>query len=148
MLARDLVEDHPSVDIGSDALEAARLLGEYHLPGLVVTADGGRPVAVLPASQVVRFVIPDYVRDDPPLARVLNEKTADRIATELAGRTVADMLADRPTGLPVLHASDTLLELAALMARLRSPLVAIVEDSRLLGVVTAARLLALALRPT
>jgi CBS domain-containing protein len=147
MLARDLVEDHPAVDLRTDALEAARLLRDHHLPGLVVTVDGGRPVAMLPASQVVRFVVPDYVQDDPPLARVLNEKAADRIASELAGRTVADMLADRPAELPVLHASDTLLEVAALMARLRCPLVAVVEDSRLLGVVTAARLLAVTLRP-
>ncbi|HZC27486.1 MAG TPA: CBS domain-containing protein [Actinopolymorphaceae bacterium] len=148
MLARDLVEEYPSVSVDSDALEAAQLLGRHRLPGLVVTTADGHPTAVLPASQVVRFVVPRYIQDDPSLARVLDEKAADRIVSQLRPLTVADMLPDRPAELPVLHADDTVLELAALMARLRCPLVAIVDDDQLLGVVTASRLLTLALHAT
>jgi CBS domain-containing protein len=145
MLARDLVEEYPAVTTDTDALEAAQLLGRHRLPGLVVTRTDGRPIAVLPASQVVRFVVPKYIQDDPSLARVLDEKAADSIVNQLSRFTVGDMLPERLPEFPRLHGDDTVLELAALMARLRSPLVAIVDDHHLLGVVTASRLLSLAL---
>jgi CBS domain-containing protein len=145
MLARDLVEEYPAVTTDTDALEAAQLLGRHRLPGLVVTRTDGRPIAVLPASQVVRFVVPKYVQDDPSLARVLDEKAADSIVNQLSRLTVGDMLPERLPEFPHLHGDDTVLELAALMARLRCPLVAIVDDHHLLGVVTASRLLSLAL---
>jgi CBS domain-containing protein len=146
MLARDLVEDYPAVAVDTNALEAARLLGQHRLPGLVVTRADGTPIAVLPASQVVRFVVPTYIQDDPSLARVIDERAADHIVSQLSPLTVGDMLPKRhPAELPVLHGDDTVLELAAVMARLRTPLVAIVDDDHLLGVVTASRLLSLAL---
>ena len=40
---------------------------------------------------------------------------------------------------------DTIIEVAAIMARLRSPLVAVMREKQLLGVITASRLLQLAL---
>ncbi|HSN11337.1 MAG TPA: CBS domain-containing protein [Propionibacteriaceae bacterium] len=43
----------------------------------------------------------------------------------------------------MVQADDTLVEMAAIMARLRSPLCAVVDDGNVLGVVTAARLLEL-----
>lgn len=148
MLARDLVEEFPTVSVDTDALEAVKLLGRNRLVGLLVTTPDGMPKAVLPGSQVLRFVIPNYVQDDPSLARVLSEKAADRLVTELSGRTVGDMLPEKHTELPVLKGEDTTLEIAALMARLRCPLVAIVEEGRMLGVVTVSRLLEAALRDT
>lgn len=142
MLARELAEDYPLVDVDTDAFDAARVLAFNNLPGLVVTDSEGSPYAVLPASQVVRFVVPEYVREDPSLARVIEEQAADRIARSLAGRRVRDLLPTRPHELPVVKADDTVLELAALMAKARSPLVAVVEQGRIIGVVTAVRLLA------
>ena len=40
---------------------------------------------------------------------------------------------------------DTVIEVAAIMARLRSPLVAVLKDKRLIGAVSASRLLQFAL---
>ena len=68
MHAEDIAEDFPVVSIDSGALDAARLLAEHRLPGIVVTDSAGKPYAVLPASQVVRFIVPRYVQDDPSLA--------------------------------------------------------------------------------
>ena len=62
------------VSVDSGALDAARLLAEHRLPGIVVTDSSGIPYAVLPASQVVRFIVPRYVQDDPALAGVLNDR--------------------------------------------------------------------------
>jgi CBS domain-containing protein len=100
---------------------------------------------VLPASQVVRFLVPSYVQDDPSLARVIDESLADRIADKLTGLTVRRLLPDEPREIPVVNHDDTMLEIAAIMARLRSPLVVVVRDRRVLGAITASRLLELAI---
>jgi CBS domain-containing protein len=141
--ASDLVEEYPLVGIDSDALEAARILAVRRLPGLVVTEASGAPYAILPASQVVKFVVPRYIQDDPSLAGVIDEPAADRIAAQLTGKTVRDLLPEHPAELPTVHADDTMLELAAIMARMRSPLVAVLDDGKIVGVVTASRLLSI-----
>ncbi len=141
-----MAEDYPVVSKDSPAIEAARLIAEHRLPGLVVTDSSGTPCTVLPSSQVVRFLVPGYVLDDPSLARVLDESMADRTAEELEGKTVGDLVPEKAAELAVLKADDTIVEVATLMARLRSPLAAVMDDGRLVGVVTASRLLELALR--
>jgi CBS domain-containing protein len=146
MRAADLAEDFPVVSVDSDALDAARLLAEHGLPGIVVTDNSGKPFAVLPASQVVRFIVPKYVQDDPSLAGVLNESMADRAADKLGGKRVRDVLPEHLTNVPWAHADDTIIEVAAVMARLRSPLLAVVKDGKLFGVITASHLLAAALK--
>ena len=146
MRAEEIAEGFPVVSIDSDALDAAGLLAEHRLPGIVVTDPSGRPYAVLPASQVVRFIVPKYVQDDPSLAGVLDESVADRAAERLGGKTVRDVLPEHLLNVPAADAADTIIEVAAIMARLRSPLIAVLKDGKLHGVITASRLLAAALR--
>ncbi|MGH3506635.1 MAG: CBS domain-containing protein [Nocardioidaceae bacterium] len=122
------------------------MLAQNRLPGLIVTGEKGTPYTVLPASQVVRFLVPRYVQDDPSLARVIDEPFADKVADKLAGVTVRKLLPDRPAELPVLNGDDTVLEVAAMMARLRSPLVVVVDGDEILGAITASRLLELAIQ--
>jgi CBS domain-containing protein len=145
MHAEDIAEDFPVVSIDSGALDAARLLAEHRLPGIVVTDSAGRPYAVLPASQVVRFIVPRYVLDDPSLAGVLNDSAAERAAQKLGGKTVRDVLPEHLIDVPTANADDTIIEVAALMVRLRSPLVAVLKNGKLHGVITASRLLSAAL---
>ncbi|HEX7397351.1 MAG TPA: CBS domain-containing protein, partial [Propionibacteriaceae bacterium] len=102
-----------------------------------------RPKAVLPASQVVKFMVPGYVQSDPALARVMGEVSADKLAERLRRATVADLLPNPPMELAVVKADDTLMEAAAIMARLRSPLCAVIEGTRIIGVLTASHLLEL-----
>jgi CBS domain-containing protein len=146
MRAEEIAEDFPVVSIDSGALDAARLLAEHRLPGIVVTNQSGKPYAVLPASQVVRFILPRYVQDDPSLAGVLNESMADRAAEKLGNKKVRDVLPEHLVEIPAADADDTIIEVATLMARLRSPLIAVVKEGTLLGVITASRLLAAALK--
>ena len=146
MHAEEIAEDFPVVTIDSSALDAARMLAEHRLPGIVVTDATGKPYAVLPASQVVRFIVPQYVQDDPALAGVLNELMADRAADKLGSKTVRDVLPEHLLDVPAAHADDTIIEVAALMARLRSPLIAVMKDGKFHGVITASRLLAAALK--
>jgi CBS domain-containing protein len=141
MLVGEIAEPYPVVGVDTSALVAAQLLAKDRLPGLVVVEADGSPKAVLPASQVVRFMVPEYVQNDPSLARVIGERAADRIADRLRQATVGELLPERPLELPVLRTDDTVLELAAVMARLRSPLCAVVEGKKIIGVVTASHLL-------
>ena len=55
-------------------LDAARLMAEQHLPGIVVCEPDGRPTRILPGPEVLRFVIPRYVQDDAALARVIGDQ--------------------------------------------------------------------------
>ena len=145
MHAENMAEEYPVLTMESDAVEAARLLAEHRLPGLVVT-DKGRPRSILPASQVVRFLVPGYVQDDPSLARVLDESMADQVANTLGGKSVGDLITDEAPELAVVNADDTIIEVAAIMARLRCPLAAVMRDEdHLIGVITASRLLQAAL---
>ncbi|MET8468846.1 CBS domain-containing protein [Streptomyces sp. NPDC006422] len=145
MRAKDLAVEYETVGVDSAATDAARLMADHKLPGLLVLGSGGEPRAVLPASQMVKVLVPSYVVEDPTLAAVIDERSADRICRALSGRTVGDCLPKEPVAPPVAAPDDTALEVAALMAGVRSPLVAVVEEGgdgpRLLGVITASHLL-------
>ncbi len=146
MQAGEIDEEFPVVDIDSPAREAARMLAENSLPGIVVLTAGGQLCAVLPASQVVRFIVPIYVQDDPVLAGVLAESMADRAAEKLGGKTVRELLPQHQLTLPAVNADDTIIEVAAMMGTLRCPLIAVMKHGKLHGVITASRLLAMALK--
>lgn len=146
MRAAEIAEDFPVLTTDSDALEAVRMLAQRQLPGILVVDASGSPYAVLPASQVVRFIVPRYVQDDPLLSSVLEESMADRVADRLEGKTVGDMLPEHLADVPPANFDDTIIEVAAVMARLRSPLIPVTKDGRLQGVITASRLLAAVLR--
>jgi CBS domain-containing protein len=144
--AEEIDEEFPVVDVDSPAVEAARMLAEHSLPGIVVLTADGQVYAVLPASQVVRFIVPTYVQDDPLLARVLAESVADRAVEMLKGKTIRELLPQHQLTLPIANADDTIIEVATIMGRMRSPLIAVVKQGKLHGVITAPRLLAMALK--
>jgi CBS domain-containing protein len=142
MRARDLAAPFPTVGLDTPAIEAARLLAGQDLPGLIVVDARGRPLTVLPGTQVLRMAVPRYCLDDPALARVVDEAAADVFLRELGDQTVAQCLPKERRELPVVDPDATVLEIAALMARARSPLVAVVDrDAGLLGAVTLDALL-------
>jgi CBS domain-containing protein len=132
----------PTVQLDTPARQAARLLADQDLPGLVVVDGAGMPKTVLPGTQVLRLGVPGYIQDDPALARVVDEAHADVFLQELGDRTVAQCLPEYPRELPVVAPDATVLEIAALMARTRSPLVVVVDRSEgMLGAVTLAVLM-------
>lgn len=145
MQAHELAAPYPTVRLDTPARDAARLLAERSLPGLIVVDDNDHPVAILPGSQLLRFVIPLYIQDDPTLARVMDEKHADHLCDALDGKSVKEALPKERTRLPVVAPDDTVLEIAAIMAGNRSPLVAVVEErsktAPMIGAITTAQLL-------
>ena len=143
MRAGDLAKPEGLVSVSDTVLDAARRLVDASLPGLAVVPSAGLPLAVLPASQLLGLAVPIYVKDDPSLARVVDEAAADRLAQRLTGMTVQDVLDDaEPDLLATVRDSATLLEAAALMARQHVPLLVVTDATGLArGTVSARALL-------
>jgi CBS domain-containing protein len=142
MRAEELATPFPTVGLDTPAVEAARLLAGHNLPGLIVVDERGYPFTVLAGTQVLRMAVPQYCQDDPALARVIDEAAADLFLRELGDRTVGQTLPDHGRDLAVVPPEATVLEIAALMARTRTPLVAVVDKSKMmLGAITLDALL-------
>jgi CBS domain-containing protein len=113
------------------------MLAGQNLPGLIVVDGRGRPATILPGTQVLRMAVPSYCQDDPALARVIDEAAADVFLRGVGDRTVAQLLPREHRELPVVDPDATVLEVAAVMARSRSPLVAVAKkNERMLGAIT------------
>lgn len=150
MSALQMAQPFPVVTPGTDAMDAARAVGAGRLPGLIVCTDDGSPYTVLPDSQVLRFLIPAYLQDNPGLARALDEQASDEMCRKLERSTVGDVLPKRQDldELPVVDGDASALEVAAMMATMNSPLVAVVVDGHVVGGITVAGLLDYLLPPT
>ncbi|GAA0549849.1 CBS domain-containing protein [Paractinoplanes ferrugineus] len=137
MRARDVSIPMTTVTEDMPARQAVTLLAGQDLPGLIVVDDRGRPLTVLAGTQVLRMALPSYCQDDPALARVIDEAAADVILRGIGDRTVANLLPRNRPELPAVSADATLLEVASVMARSNVPLVAVVDDHRVMtGAIT------------
>ena len=143
MRARDLARPFPTVSVDDDAMAAAQRMAAERLPGLIVCRADGLPYTILPGSQVLRFLIPRYVQDDSALARAFSEQASDELVGKLFHSRVRDLLPRPREGheLPVVDGDATTLEVAGVMARMHSPLVAEIEGGRILGAITVSELL-------
>ena len=65
----------------------------------------------------------------------------EHVVAKLRGKKVRDVIPERLAKVRAVKSDDTILEVAATMAQYRSPLVAVVKDNELVGVITASRLL-------
>lgn len=146
MRASELAEQIPTVTRATGALEAARIIAAHRLASLVVADRDGLPVAVIPGTQVLKLVVPRYVREDASLAHVYDEAGADELCAALRGRTVGELLdADdvRTHALPTVLPDDTLVEIATVMINKHSPVVVVRDrDGRYFGAITFARTMA------
>jgi predicted transcriptional regulator len=145
--AGELAQSLPTVSVDDSALEAAQLIVANQLPGIAVLSAKGEPVTVLAASDVLSAVVPAPIREDPSLAGVLDERSADLCAGDLARRRVGELI--RPerhrVELASVEPDATVVECAAVMARSRSPLLLVAAQGkrgdRVLGLLTASHLL-------
>lgn len=146
MHASDLMEQIPSVTRESTGAECARLIAEYRLPGLVVVSPDGTPVSVLPGSQLLSVIVPQYVREDRRLAHTLDEAAADEMCEALRQVTVGEICdAKALTGKapPAVKPEDTLLEIASVMDAGHYPLILVIDrDGRYHGALTMSRVMA------
>jgi CBS domain-containing protein len=146
MRAAELAEQVPMVENSTTGAEAARVVAEYRLSGLVVAGDGGVPIAVVPGSQLLSLVLPQYVRDDPHLAHAYDEAGADELCAVLNRATIGELLeAKRLSAVkpPSVLPEDTLIEIASVMDSGHTPVTLVVDrDGTFHGVITLSRVLA------
>lgn len=142
MQAGQIAVDVPTVTVQDSVARALRLMALSRLPGLIVVDVRGRPRTVLPGTQVLRLAVPGSYQEDAALARTIDEAHADLFWEELGSLTVGDCLVREIPRPATVGLDATLLEVAALMARQRSPLVAVVDSTgALFGAITLERLL-------
>ncbi|NKZ05750.1 CBS domain-containing protein [Actinomadura latina] len=142
MQARDIAIKVPTVRRDDSIAHAIQVMALGRLPGLIVVDEEQRPRLVLPGTQVLRLAVPVAYQEDPALTRAVDEAHADVFWHEIRDMRVGDCLGTHTPRPVIVKSSATLLELATLMARQRSPLVAVVDDAGLLtGAVILDRLL-------
>ena len=140
--------DRRGVSRGRAGLQCARrgaLLATRRLPG--TGGDGHRRDS---GDDIARFAgrpaAGARVRPGGSVARRSAERVDGRpVADKLGGKTVAEVLPKPPPDMATVKSDDTIVEVAAIMARSRSPLVAVMSGKGLVGVITAARILEVAL---
>ncbi|MGV0742378.1 CBS domain-containing protein [Mycolicibacterium sp. XJ870] len=144
MHAADVTESLPTVLPSDDILAAIQVVTQHHLPGLVVADELGEVVGCMSSVDLLRLTLPRYVQEGPGLARVLDERHADRIAAALTGIRVGDVIGAGSARIPIVRPQATVIELAELMAERGCPLAVVArERGGTLGVVSANHLLEL-----
>ncbi|HWM32996.1 MAG TPA: CBS domain-containing protein [Pseudolysinimonas sp.] len=137
MQARDIAVSVPTITLQDTVAKAVQVMALGRLPGLIVVDAKGKPVMVLPGSQVLRLVVPATYQSEPALAHTIDEEEADRFWLEPSARTVGQCLPDKIGKVVTVSPEANLLEIAAAMALARSPLVAVAEkDGELVGAIT------------
>jgi CBS domain-containing protein len=140
--------DYPTVHGSTAVAEAVQMLARLDLPGMIVVDDRNHPTTVLHGVDVLRMAVPQYCQDDPMLARVIDEATADVFAQQLGDATVAHALPDHTPRPTVVREDATALEVASLMAQVGVPLVPVVDEHGVMvGAITLDNLLERVLLP-
>lgn len=140
----ELAEPYPYVSTDDAATDAARLSAEHQLPALLVVGRDDQPYAVVPGSQLLGRLVPEYALQDPPPAARFDDRDLDDVSDRLVGLTVAEWLPRhrfrrRRSARPPVSCTSRL------SCSARTPLVAVVgrdgDRTWLVGAVTAARLM-------
>ncbi len=146
MRARDLAVPYPLLSADAPAAEVARLLAEEEVDAVFVDRQGQLQGVVSDIGLLLRM-LPGYIIEDPTLAQVLEEGAADLLWRRLEGHTAAELLPKRGAEVPQVVGDATLMQVAAVMAGARAPMVAVREGDRLIGGITSSALLTRLLRP-
>ena len=146
MRAGDLASPHESLAAEAAAAEAAAVLGRRDVRAILVLESGGGLAGVLSDSFLLRRLLPSYVAEDEALAGVLDESFAGELAARLDGLRVEDLLPPDSDETPEVDQEATLVQVASVMVRTRSPLVGVLEDGRLVGGIAINDLLAQLMR--
>jgi CBS domain-containing protein len=138
MDARDLVVPLPAVSVATSVRDAARLVADQHAPGLIITDESGAVLGAISTTQLLRMALPTYLSQAPGLTRSFGDSSVASLFDECADRTVGSCMSGKHATSPTIAAGSRLLEVAELMARADSPVVAVVDPPQsIVGAVTA-----------
>jgi CBS domain-containing protein len=129
------------VQADAPASDAARLLADQNVRAVLVVDAAEVLVGVLSDTMLLRALLPAYVEEAETLAGVLDERAANLVRRQIEVKQVSDLIKDASPEIPALDDDDTLIEVASLMVRLRTPLVGVRREGRLIGGITINALL-------
>ena len=142
MRAGDLAVAYPSLAPDAPAEEAARLLAEEPVEGVLVQDEYGGLQGVVTDTTLLSFLLPRYLAEDRALVGVLGEDVADALWQRLEGRPVRELLSAASPGLAEVDDDATLAQVAAALVRSGASLVVVRDPGgRLLGGITTSRLI-------
>lgn len=140
MKALGLAGPQETLRADASAEEAALVLSRIQTNAALVV-DGDRFVGIVTDEDLLRALLPSYVEEADALARVLEEDSSEQLWQRLEGKTVRDLRAQGREEEPVVDGGATLVEVASVMVRAETPIVAVVEDGRVVGGITIDHLL-------
>ena len=140
MKALGLVSPPEVVRVDASAQEAALVLSRIQTKAALVL-DDDRFIGVVTDEDLLRALLPSYIGDADALARVLEEGSSERLWQRLEGRTVRDLMSRGRGEDPVVDGGASLVEVASVMIRAQAPIVAVIDDGRLVGGITLDHLL-------
>lgn len=123
MRAADLQVHLPLVDRDTTAVDAARLIADGRLAGLVIADKSGDRVALVSAIDVLGLLVPGYVLDDMALAGVFDDIADEEVWAHAERRKLGELVDDdsvRIRDILRIDADATLIEVAAQMADART----------------------------
>ncbi|MGC9544540.1 hypothetical protein [Streptomyces sp. UG1] len=85
MSARKFVEPYPYVSTDAPATDAAQLLAEHKLPAPLVVDRDGLPYAIVPGSQLIGQLVPEYALEDPSLSALVDDRDLDEVPRRWPG---------------------------------------------------------------
>jgi CBS domain-containing protein len=134
--ARDLMQPARVIRPDDPASELIRAFEDPALRAVAVTSDAGELIGVVSDEDLLYCLLPSYILDDEALAGVLEEGAGATLRQRLEGKRVKDVVhTTRRQHTPV-EPDATLVQVAATMVRSGDPGVLVVEEGRVLGVIT------------
>jgi CBS-domain-containing membrane protein len=136
MKARDLMSRAAMVH-PDDPAEELILAFDGVGPGAVAVAfPDGRLLGLVTHLDLLRALLPPYVREDPALARVLDEDSTWALRERLQGRRVRHVASVRPHRGPV-RPEDSLVEVTSALVESERSAIPVVADGIVVGVIVA-----------
>lgn len=133
----EVVVVRPS-DPGEALMEA---LQRPEVRAVAVLSAEGEVLGLVTDEDLLYALLPPYVVEDESVAAALERDCAGELRRRLQGRRVQEVLNFRRRAFEPVGPGDTLIEVAASIVRAGDPAVLVVEDDRVLGVVTVDGLL-------
>jgi CBS domain-containing protein len=134
--ARDLMQPVRVVKPDDPATELILAFEDPALRAVAVVSGEDELIGVISDEDLLYALLPSYVLDDAALARVLEEGAGTTLRHRLEGKLVRECVhTTRRQHAPV-EPDATLVEVAAAMVRSGDPGVLVIQEGRVLGVIT------------
>lgn len=141
MRASDVMRPVAVLQADDPAESLIRAFGRPTLRAVAVVSAEGKLLGLVTDEDLLYALLPSYVRDDPVLARVLEEDADWQLCRRLEGKLVRNVVDIRGRRQIPVGPDDALVEVISDMVRAGGPAVLVVEDDLVLGVITVDDLL-------